>query len=300
MQTAQIRAWRLCARSYRQSLLWPLMASRKEQKEQARAERIAQQQAAAASAQRTRRIQIFGGALAIAVIVIVVAIVLSSSGGNAPKGSHAGLTKGKQERQMVDSVNALLRGIPQSGTTLGYPNAKVTMEYFGDLECPICQEFTLGVFPQFVADQVRTHHAKVVYRSMCTATCDGKMSQSQENAIFNRQQVAAYAAGMQNKFWQYAELFYHQQKTEGTGYPTDSWLTGIADQIAGLNVKTWQTDRTDPSLLDQVNADQAFASKASLPGTPSLIMKGPKGEELVNNGNFPTYSDLAKAVKAVA
>jgi protein-disulfide isomerase len=277
------------------------MASRKEQKEQARAARVAQQEQVAAQAQRTRRIQIFGGAIAIAVIVIVVAVVLSSSGGgNSPKGATPGIQKGQKEHQLYSSINTLLKGIPQSGATLGYSNAKVTMMYFGDLECPICQEFTLGIFPQFVQDQVRTHNVKVVYRSMCTATCDGKLSQSQENTIFNRQQVAAYAAGQQNKFWQFTELFYHQQQTEGTGYPTDAWLTGIANEIPGLNIKTWQTDRTNPSLVDQVNSDQSFASKASLPGTPSLIMEGPKGEELVDNGNFPSYSDLAKAVKAVA
>ena len=277
------------------------MASRKEQKEQARAARIAQQEQAAANAQRTRRIQIFGGAIAIAVIVIVVAIVLSSSGGSgAPKGATPGIQKGQKAKQLYSSVNTLLKGIPQSGTTLGYPDAKVTMMYFGDLECPICQEFTLGIFPQFVQDQVRTHNAKVVYRSMCTATCGTNFSQSTNTTIFNRQQVAAYAAGMQGKFWQYTELFYHQQQKENTGYPTDAWLSGIANEIPGLNIKTWQTDRTDPTLLDQINGDQSFASKASLPGTPSLVMKGPKGEELVDNGNFPTYSDLAKAVKAVA
>ena len=277
------------------------MASRKEQKEHARNARIAQQQAAAATQQRTRRIQVFGGAIAIAVIAIVVVIVLSVSGGNGtPKGATPGIQTGKPKQQLVSSINTLLKGIPQSGNTLGNPSAKVTMQYFGDLECPICQEFTLSIFPQFVQDQVRAGNVKVEYRSMCTATCDGKMSTSAENTVFNRQQVAAYAAGKQNKFWQYAELFYHQQQTEGTGYPTDAWLTGLAKQVPGLNLKTWQTDRTDPALLDEVNADQTFAGKASLPGTPSLIMKGPKGETLVDNGNFPTYSDLAKAVQSVA
>lgn len=277
------------------------MASRKEQKDQARAARIAQEQAAAASKQRNQRIQIFGGAIAIAVIAVVVVIVLSISGGNgSPKGATPGIQKGKSAQKLYSSINTLLKGIPQSGATLGSPSAKVTMQYFGDLECPICQEFTLSVFPQFVQDQVRTGKVKVVYRSMCTATCDGKLSTSQENTVFNRQQVAAYAAGKQNKFWQYTELFYHQQQTEGTGYPTDSWLTGLAKEIPGLNLKTWQTDRTDPALLDTVNADQAYAGKVQLPGTPSLIMKGPKGETLVDNGNFPSYSDLAKAVASVA
>src|SRR5579875_3231142 len=119
------------ATSYKQSVIWPPMASRKEQKEQARAARLAQEQATAAKAQRNRRLQIFGGAIAIAVIVIVVAIVISTSGGggNTPNTSN-GLAKGAQERQIVNSVDSLIGGIPQNGVTLGNPKAKVTMLYF--------------------------------------------------------------------------------------------------------------------------------------------------------------------------
>ena len=47
---------------------------------------------------------------------------------------------------------------------------------------------------------------KVVYRSFCTATCNGP-----DPSVFNTQQVAGLAAGKQNKFWQYTELFYHEQ-----------------------------------------------------------------------------------------
>jgi protein-disulfide isomerase len=277
------------------------MASRKEQKELARAARLAQEQDAASKAQRTRRFQIFGGATVIAVIVIVVAIVASSSGGGGPKGAHNGLETGTKAHQLVSSVDTLLNKIPQSGNTLGSPTAKVTMTYFGDLECPYCQAFTLDVFPSFVQQEVRTGNVKVEYRSMCTATCDGKMSQKAEDAVFNSQQIAADAAGKQNKFWQYAELFYHQQKTEGTGYPNNSWLTGLAKQIPGFNVQTWQTDRKDPSLADEVTADQAYSTQANLPGTPSLIMTGSKGTELVNNGDLVTSeSQLTTAVKAVS
>ncbi len=42
----------------------------------------------------------------------------------------------------------MVGGIPQSGNTLGAPNAPVTLQYFGDLECPICKEFTLGALPR--------------------------------------------------------------------------------------------------------------------------------------------------------
>src|SRR3984957_13408072 len=278
------------------------MASRKEQKEQARAARIAQEQGAAAKAQRTRRLQIFGGVIAIAVIVIVVAIVVSSGGGGDKGPTSNGTATGTQLTNIQKNVNTVLAGVPQSGNTLGNPKAKVTMTYFGDLQCPICKEFTLNDFPAFVQKQVKTGNVKVVYRSMCPATCNGAgFTQAQNEKFFNTQQVAALAAGKQNKFWDYAELFYHEQKEEGTGYATNTFLTSLAKQIKGLNLAKWNTDRTDPSLLDQVNADQSSASKQGLPGTPSIIMTGPKGPLLVNGGqNIPTYSDLVAAIQTVA
>ena len=281
------------------------MASRKEQKEQARAARLAQEQDAAAKAQRARRFQMFGGATVIAVIVIVVAIVLSSGGSNAPKGTTPGLATGPKLAQIKSSVNTLLDGIPQSGTTLGDPSAPVTMQYFGDLECPICQAFTLDVFPTFVAQEVKTGHVKVVYRSMCTATCDAKRAEKLQNEQFNSQQLAAYAAGKQNKFWQFADLFYHQQGSEGTGYADDAFLSGLAKQIAGLNLTKWQADRGNSALKAQLAADGAYVNKAALSGTPTLIMSGKKGAEVVNGTYegvyaFPGVSQLVAAVKAVS
>jgi protein-disulfide isomerase len=277
------------------------MASRKEQKEQARAARIAQEQGAAAKAQRTRRLQIFGGVTAIAVIVIVVAIVVSSGGGGDKGPTSNGTASGTQLTSIQKNVSTVLNGIPQSGNTLGNPKAKVTMTYFGDLQCPICKEFTLNNFPEFVQKQVRTGNVKVVYRSFCTATCGPNYSQAQDQKFFGAQQVAALAAGKQNKFWDYTELFYHEQKEENTGYATDSFLTSLAKQIPGLNLAKWKTDRTDPSLLDQVNADQKSAAKQGLPGTPSIIMIGPKGPLLVNGGqSIPTYSDLVAAIGTVS
>jgi protein-disulfide isomerase len=281
------------------------MASRKQQKEQARAARLAQEQNAASNAQRTRRLQMFGGVTVIAVIVIVVAIVISSGGSNNQKGTTPGLASGAKLAQIKSSVNSVLGTIPESGTTLGNPNAPVTMQYFGDLECPICQAFTLDVFPTFVAQEVKTNHVKVVYRSMCTATCDGKRTANLQNEQFNSQQLAAYAAGKQNRFWQFAELFYHQQGSEGTGYADSAFLSGLAKQIPGLNLTKWQTDRSNAALKAQLAADGAYANKAALSGTPTLIMSGKKGSEEVTGTYqgvyaFPDASQLAAAVNQVS
>ena len=272
------------------------MASRKEQKEQARAARLAKEQALAAKAGRTRRFQIFGGVIVAAVIVIVVAIVVSSSGGG---GSGASNPNSSANKANYTAVNSLLSGIPQSGPVLGKSSAPVTMTYFGDLECPICKEFTLTYFPQFVENEVRTGKVKVDYRSFCTATCN-----DHSQALFNLQQTAAYAAGKQNLFWYYAELFYHEQQDELSDYVNDTWLSNIAKQIPALDFAKWQKTRTadGTALQNQVNADAAEANTLQIDGTPSLFMTGKKGTQQAEgpNNSLPDASELAAAVQAVS
>ena len=63
------------------------MASRKEQKEQARARRLAEEQAQALQARRTRRLQMLGGMLVIVVAAVAVAIAVSSGGGRSNPGT---------------------------------------------------------------------------------------------------------------------------------------------------------------------------------------------------------------------
>lgn len=272
------------------------MASRKEQKEQARARRLEQERQAAARAQQRRRYTLLGGAVAAAIVVVVVLIIVSSGGSNGT----TGLQKGHNASKTYAQVNQLLHGIPQNGVILGKPSAPVTLTYFGDLQCPICRDFTLTTFPQFVKDQVRTGHVKVKYRSFCTASCNNTTS-SNPQALFNTQQVAAYAAGKQHRFWDYLELFYHEQGTEDTAYVTPSFLKGLASQIPGLNMTKWMSDRGDPALLSQVQADEQAAAAKQLTGTPTLIMSGKKGAETVegSDGSLPTESNLAAAVQQV-
>ena len=228
-----------------------------------------------------------GGLALAAAAVVAVAIVISSSGG-----SSAGLKTGTQSKQVTGQVNQLLAGIPQSGATLGSPSAPVTMTYYGDLQCPVCRDFTLdGGFPALVSKDVRSGKVKVVYKSFQTATPDPQ--------TFQTQQVAALAAGKQNHFWDYTELFYRQQGQEGTSYVNDAYLTGLAQQIAGLDVNKWHTDRNDPALVSQVVADGRDGAAAGVRGTPTLIMQGPKGKSQVPQA-VPTYAQLQQAIQSVS
>ena len=265
------------------------MASRTKQKEEARARRLEEERARAERSRRDRRLRTVGAIVLGAIIVVAVLIVVNSGG------KKGGLQTGTEASATSTSVSGLLAGIPQSGATLGSPNAPVTMTYYGDYECPVCQAFTLqGGFPQVVQNDVRQGKVKVEYKSFCTATCNGP-----GQSVFNTQQVAGLAAGKQNKFWDYTELFYHQQGDETSGYVNEKFLDGLAHQTAGLDFNQWSTARNDAALSTEVTNGEASAHSVGVSATPTLIFVGPTGKKAQPQTSVPSYSDLQQALKQV-
>jgi protein-disulfide isomerase len=230
--------------------------TRKQRREQAREQRKAMEEAAAASAARRTRMAQLG----VVVAVVVVAIILVATGG-----SKSGIPTSKHEQTSVTKqITSLIGGIPQRGNALGSPTAPVTLKYFGDLECPICREFTLGALPQIIQKYVRAGKVRVEYHSMETAT--------HEPEVFKTQQVAAYAAGKQGKAWNFIETFYHEQGEEDSGYVTEKYIQGIASQVPGLNLAQWSNNRNDSEFSDEVETDKQIANNEGFEGTPSFLI----------------------------
>jgi protein-disulfide isomerase len=259
--------------------------TRKQRREQARIQRKAVEEASATqSAQRKRLIQLCGVA---GVVVVIIAIILVATGSGGSKGAPA--PKSAAANMAAGEVTSLLQGIPQSGDTLGNPSAPVTIQYFGDLECPVCKQFTLGALPPVIKKYVRAGKVKIEYRSMQTAT--------RERETFQTQQVAALAAGKQNQMWHFIELFYHEQGEEGTGYVTESYLQGLAAQIPGLSLSGWSTARNDPAYANQVITDAQAANQNGFTGTPSFLI-GKTGGSLQKLEN-PSLTDPSSFESAI-
>ncbi|HEY4450930.1 MAG TPA: thioredoxin domain-containing protein [Solirubrobacteraceae bacterium] len=232
--------------------------TRKQRREQARSERKALEQAEAAGAARRKRLTQLGAVAGVVVVAIVI-ILIASGGGSSGGGK---VQTGTKAVPLVNKVEGEVGGIAQNGDAIGKATAPVTLVYFGDLECPICREFTLGALPTLLQKWVRPGQLRIEYRSLETAT--------HEPEVFKTQQVAALAAGMQKKMWQYLELFYNQQGEENSGYVTEKFLQGLAQQVPGLNLSQWTSDRSNAALNNEVVADAQAANNAGFNGTPSF------------------------------
>jgi protein-disulfide isomerase len=260
------------------------MASRAEQKAAARAAReAAHRELNAAQARRMRLIWLGGLVAAAALVIVIVAVALGGGGGSVSTSNPAAKA----------AVGPLLKGIPQSGNTLGNSKAPVTVVEFGDLVCPVCQDFALNAEQQLIASDVRAGRVKLVYRGNETASSTANAGE------YVASQVAARAAGQQNRAWNYILLWYHEQGSESTPYVTDSYMQNLAQQIPGLNLTTWQAARNDQTLSGLVNSDSRAANAQGFIYTPTLTITGPKGSAKPIIGS-PTYSQLESEIQSVS
>jgi protein-disulfide isomerase len=286
------------------------VASRKQQKEaarQAREQRVAQMKAA--QSRRTRMSTL--SAVVVGVIIAAgVFILVSSSGGGGPASqvltqrdgagySHAGAQA---------NVASLLDGIPQHGNVLGNPNAPITITEFGDLVCSSCDDWDLTSEPQLITQYVRTGKVQLQYRGVETS------SGYYNGGEYVATQVAARAAGLQNKEWNYIVLLYDEQprviggkSAELVKYVSSTYLLNRAQQLApyGLNVAEWKRHLNDPTLIQDVTADTAAATQMGVSGTPTIFISGPKGTVQYDKGAtlpsvVPTIQQLAALIAQVS
>jgi protein-disulfide isomerase len=189
----------------------------------------------------------FGTAIA-AAVVLVVAAVLLRNGDSTPTATAT---------PVVD-----LRGIPQAGSVLGSPSAKITLIEYADPQCPACRLYTESIFPTVVDEYVRTGKLATEFRGF---------------PFIGDDSVTGYgyllAAGRQDKLWNLAEALYRNQGAENSGWLTTDLVGRLAAEIPGLDVDRLLSDAQEPGIVEQASSAAAKASAAGIQGTPTFLVK---------------------------
>src|SRR4051794_15856443 len=179
---------------------------------------------------------------AVAVAAVLAAVVLAGRGGDKPT-------------KTTTAANSALAGIPQSGLSLGSPNAPVTIVEFADLQCPFCAEYDRDVFPTILDRYVRTGKVRLELRLLRFLGPDSdKLAR-----------VAMAAAG-QNRMWQFVGLAYARQGRENSGYATNAFINGLT-RDAGL-----RSPDAGAAAERQVQANERLAKTAGVESTPSFAI----------------------------
>jgi Thioredoxin len=202
------------------------------------------------------------GAAAVALTTGLLAVLAACGGSlSAPVSSHDAATTRK--------IDALLAGIPQHANALGDPAAPLTLQYFGDVECANTREATVQAMNPIIRRWVRSGKLRIVFRSM--------RESAEPLEAYQPVQLAALAAGLQNKLWDYLEVFYRQQEELGPGeadscYVHKGFSEKVAPHVPGLNVARWARDRREPRLAREMATDQRTAASEGFEVSPSLLI----------------------------
>lgn len=188
----------------------------------------------------------FAGATAAAVALIAVAVLARTGGDAAAPNPTPG----------VD-----LAGIQQADRVLGDPAAKVTLIEFADPQCPACRFYSEEIFPTIVNEYVRPGKIAMEFRGFPFIGPD-----SVKALRF------IYAAGLQDRLWQFQETLYRNQGGENDGWVTDDLLRQVASEVPGLDVDRLFVDAETDEITREAEAAGDAAQAAGIPGTPSFLV----------------------------
>jgi protein-disulfide isomerase len=259
------------------------MEGRQQERERLRAERQAVESQQAGTLARKRRVQYLVLAGFAAVTVIVALILISQSGGSDSGGGTPSNLQGAQQ------VTAQLSGISQSGAVLGDATAPVDIIEYGDPQCSSCKFFSEQVAPQLISSEVKTGKVKYDFRPFLVIGPDSMPAMK-----------AALAAGEQDRFWNYLQLFYLNQGGENSGYVTDDFLTSLAKGAGVPDINKWNTDRNDSKWDAVIQQGSSQAQSFGFTGTPSIVVQGPNGQKAIGGSTIPTLQQIQAAIQQVS
>jgi protein-disulfide isomerase len=182
--------------------------------------------------------------------------------------------------------------VPQTGRTLGDPNAPATLVIWGDFRCSACLAFTLNTEPQLVTNFVETGKLKIEYQDFLSIDIGQGNSASRDAAN------AALCAADEGKFWTMHDwLFANQAAGEAPSAFTIDRLLAIGKD-AGLSDAIFQSCVKN-GTHDGVIATEAGAVPAGVTGTPGLILNGKLVTSSAGANFVPTYAEIAAAINAI-
>jgi protein-disulfide isomerase len=183
----------------------------------------------------------------------LVAALELTSGGHATR--HAAAPTG------AAGVAAMLDGIPQEGTALGWRRAPVTLVEFADPQCPYCAAWARSALPEIVRRYVRPGKVRLYFDGMTFVGADSTTALR-----------TALAAGKQRRFWNVIELLYENQGEENTGWVTDSLLRSIGEAVPGLDTSRMLSDRGSAAVDHALSQAETVAQEAGVNATPTFAV----------------------------
>ncbi len=164
---------------------------------------------------------------------------------------------------------------------LGNPAAPVTIYEFSSLGCSHCADFHLNMLPQLKKDYIDTGKVKLVFADF---PIDGR---SMKAAMLARCMPA-------DKYFDFLSVLFKKQLTWGLSFKAEKLLASYAE-LEGLSREEANRCMADDDTAKEIMAVRQDAlEKLRIQGTPSFLVRGPEGEEILPG--MPDYETLQEVL----
>ncbi len=149
------------------------------------------------------------------------------------------------------------------GTTMGDPNAPVTIQAWEDFMCPACRQWTTTVEPQLLEEYIKPGLVRLEFHQF-------PLSIHAPGAEMGAQ--ASLCANDLNAFWPYHNRLFPAQDQGQAGFTIDA-LVRYADEL-GLDSRAFMDCMSSQKYRGEVAASGNEALNMGLNATPSVIVAG--------------------------
>lgn len=183
-------------------------------------------------------------------------------------------------------VQQLIGGIEQQGDRLGDSDAPITIDVFTDVQAPEGAEYQADVVDPLVVEYARTGQAVIVLRHYPLGP---------KPITFGG--IASEAAGLQDRQWQYAELFMRNLDEVPEQGVSQDFLNEVASSVPELEVVQWERDNGGTEATELADQDEALGTQLKLPADPAVVVGGPGGSKQLEDA--PSLDEIRAAIDEV-
>lgn len=165
----------------------------------------------------------------------------------------------------------------------GPRTAPVTIEIYGDFQCPSCSNTAaiLGELEKQYGKQLR-----VIFHEFPLAM--------HKHAV--KAAMAAEAAGLQGHFWEMHDMLYKYQPVWSETFDPSRIFAAYAESI-GLDAKRFETDVKSPELQARIVAEGDAGVARGVKNTPTIFINGREVQGAFRQEIFQAAIDAALAEK---
>lgn len=270
--------------------------------------RTSRKEAAQAEAKKKRQLQMIIGGVAAAAVIAVIFILV-----NRPTSSgieidytdveiaQSGIVQGMGTPPAEQSDDPLSFS---TGSTVGDPNAPVTMHIFSDFQCHFCKSFHDETLPQIMDDFVRNGQVKLVYHDFPRLGTNPSIADPNDLTVEirdpnNQSALAAHAAmcaGEQGQYMQMSDHIFGNFGAVQSGAYNRANLNRFASDM-GLDSDAFNACMDSGRYIEPIAQSVEQGQSQGVNATPMFILDNGSGDLNVIQQTAEGYNLIKRQIE---